>query len=210
MALYGNFTGNELLKYYGKFRPIDEVFLDELKTQFKVDLTLKIKSMSTGNKKQVGLLLALSSRPSLLILDEPTTGLDPLMSSRFHKIIKNLKKQGITIFLSSHDLSEVQNVCDRVGIIKEGKMILVENVDALKNKFMQHIKVSFKNGSIPNEEDFKGISSVISVTKENSVTFVLQVKEDINELMKFITKFSINRISIQDVSLEDIFLQYYQ
>ena len=210
MALYGNFTGNEIIAYYNNFRPVHEEFLAELKTQFKVDLSLKIKSLSTGNRKQVGLLLALASRPSLLILDEPTTGLDPLMTSKFHKIIKNMKKQGITIFLSSHDLSEVQSVCDRVGIIKEGKMILVENVEELKSKFMQHVKVTFKDGNIPNLDDFKAISSVIFVDKQNEKTFNLQVSEDINELMKFITNYGIHRISIQDASLEEIFLQYYQ
>ena len=210
MALYGNFTGNEIIDYYNNFRPIDVEFLDELKSYFKVDLSLKIKALSTGNRKQVGLLLALASKPSLLILDEPTTGLDPLMTAEFHKVIRNLKKQGITIFLSSHDLFEVQSVCDRVGIIKQGKMILVENVEELKSKFMQHMRISFKNDNIPSIDDLESISSVISVNKVNDVTFILQVREDVNDLLKFITDYNIHRISIEDASLEEIFLQYYQ
>ena len=210
MALYGNFTGNELLEYYNKFRPINKEFLNELKTDFKVDLTLRIKALSTGNRKQVGLLLALASKPSLLILDEPTTGLDPLMTAKFHKVIKKLKNQGITIFLSSHDLSEVQAVCDRVGIIKEGKMILVEEVGELKSKFMQHMKITFSDDKVPSIEDFESIRSVISVEKFNDRTFNLQVREDVNELLKFITNYPVHRISIEDASLEEIFLQYYQ
>ncbi|KKL78415.1 hypothetical protein LCGC14_2025100, partial [marine sediment metagenome] len=206
MALYGNFTGNEIIDYYNNFRPIDVEFLDELKSYFKVDLTLKIKALSTGNRKQVGLLLALASKPSLLILDEPTTGLDPLMTAEFHKVIKNLKKQGITIFLSSHDLSEVQAVCDRVGIIKEGKMILVENVEELKSKFMQHVKITFKNGNLPSIDDLGSLPSVISTKKINEETFILQVKEDVNDLLKLITNYSIHRISIEDATLEEIFL----
>ena len=98
----------------------------------------------------------------------------------------------------------------KTGIIKDGKMILVENVEELKSKFMQHLKVSFKNGNIPTSDNFQEIPSVISVDKQNNHTFVLQVKEDVNDLMKFITKFTIHRISIQDASLEEIFLQYYQ
>jgi ABC-2 type transport system ATP-binding protein len=210
MALYGNFTGEEIIEYYGKFRPINRKFLEEVKKQFIVDLTLKISSLSTGNRKQVGLILALASKPDLLILDEPTTGLDPLMTANFHRIVKKMKKEGITIFLSSHDLSEVQAVCDRVGIIKEGKMILVEEVEELKSKFLQHIKISFNNNNIPEIEEINSISSVISAEKINDKIFTLQVQENINGLLKFLSNYTIDRISIEDASLEEIFLQYYE
>ncbi|MHA1989894.1 MAG: ATP-binding cassette domain-containing protein [Candidatus Hodarchaeales archaeon] len=210
MALYGNFTGEEIIEYYGKFRPINQEFLEEVKKQFIVDLTLKIGSLSTGNRKQVGLILALASKPDFLILDEPTTGLDPLMTATFHRIIKGLKSEGITIFLSSHDLSEVQAVCDRVGIIKEGKMILVEEVEELKSKFLQHVRISFNNNNIPEIEELNAISSVISATKMNDKIFTLQVQEDINDLLKFLTNYRVDRLSIEDASLEEIFLQYYQ
>jgi ABC-2 type transport system ATP-binding protein len=193
-----------------KFRPINQEFLEEVKKQFIVDLTLKIGSLSTGNRKQVGLILALASKPDFLILDEPTTGLDPLMTATFHRIIKGLKSEGITIFLSSHDLSEVQAVCDRVGIIKEGKMILVEEVEELKSKFLQHVRISFNNNNIPEIEELNAISSVISATKMNDKIFTLQVQEDINDLLKFLTNYRVDRLSIEDASLEEIFLQYYQ
>ncbi|MHA2289247.1 MAG: ABC transporter ATP-binding protein, partial [Promethearchaeota archaeon] len=127
LALFKNFTGNELIDFYSAFRPVDPVFLKELRSKFRVDLSLKIKSLSSGNRQQVGIILALAAKPDFLVLDEPTSGLDPLMTANFHRILKTLKKEGHTIFLSSHDLAEVQSVCDRVGIIRDGRMILIED-----------------------------------------------------------------------------------
>jgi ABC-2 type transport system ATP-binding protein len=143
LSLYGNFTGNELIDYYGGFRPINIEYLKELRSVFRVDLTLKVKALSSGNRQQVGLILALVSKPDFLILDEPTSGLDPLMAANAHRLLKELKAEGKTVFLSSHDLAEVQAVCDRIGIIKEGEMILVEEVESLVSKFLQNVRVSF-------------------------------------------------------------------
>ncbi|MFW9784810.1 MAG: AAA family ATPase, partial [Candidatus Heimdallarchaeota archaeon] len=160
--------------------------------------------------KQVALILALASNPSLLILDEPTTGLDPLMTAKFHKILRKLKEQGKTIFLSSHDLSEVQNICDRVGIIKEGRMLLVEDINDLKQKFLQNVKIKFSSKSVPTEDDLNNLDSIISREKLNETTFKLIIKEDVNELLKWLVNYRIKRLTIEDASLEDIFLQFYE
>ncbi|MHA2363521.1 MAG: ABC transporter ATP-binding protein [Candidatus Hodarchaeales archaeon] len=104
LSLFGNYTGNELLEYLGHFRPIDPEFLLELRSIFRVDMSLKIKAMSKGNRQQVSLIITLASKPELLILDEPTSGLDPLMTKGFHKILKKLKNDGKTIFLSAEKL----------------------------------------------------------------------------------------------------------
>lgn len=212
LALYENFTGNELLNYYSKYRPMDLEFLQELKKIFRVDLTLKIGSLSSGNRQQVGLIAALVSKPELLILDEPISGLDPLMAANFHKLIKKLSRdEGITIFLSSHDLAEVQTVCDRVGIIKEGKMILVENVDNLREKFMQNVRVTFHDEmSMPSEEDFSVIPTVLNVKKIKKRTFTLRIQKDVDSLIKFLAKYSVLRMAIEDATLEEIFLEYYK
>ena len=210
LALYENFTGDELLEYFHKFRPVDREFLNKLKSIFRVDLTLKIKVLSSGNRQQVGLIAALASKPDLLILDEPTSGLDPLMTAYSHKLLKQLKKEGITTFLSSHDLAEVQTVCDRIGIIKEGKMILVEKVEDLRSKFLQHVKIKFASSTIPTEEEFKELDSVISVEKTNETTFTLKIKGDVNELLKLLTKYQIERLTMEEATLEEIFLQYYE
>jgi len=209
LALYENFTGNELVEYFNHFRPVDRVFLEELKSVFRVDLTLKVKSLSTGNRQQVGLILALAPKPDFLILDEPTAGLDPLMAANVHRILKELKAEGKTIFMCSHDLAEVQSVCDRIGIIKEGRMILVEEVENLVLKFLQNVRVSFTL-EVPDLKSLEAIDSVISVEAEDEDTLLLKVKEDINELLKGLTRYEIDRLSIEDATLEEIFLQYYQ
>lgn len=210
LALYDNFTGAELIKYFNKFRPHSDEFLKELKDTFTVDLTQKVRTLSSGNKKQVGIILALASKPAFLLLDEPTSGLDPLITSRFHRIIKQLRSEGTTIFLSSHDLSEVQAVCDRVAIIKDGKIILVEKIEDLKNKFLQNIKVVFSSNNSPNEKDFKSVQSIISFEKSNNNSYRLKIKENIDELLSWLTDYDVERITIEDASLEEIFLHYYE
>lgn len=210
LALYENFTGEELIEYFNNFRQADPDFLKELSSIFRVDLTQKIKTLSTGNRQQVGLILALAPKPDFLILDEPTSGLDPLMAANVHKILKKMKEEGVTIFLSSHDLAEVQAVCDRIGIIKEGRMILVEKIENLITKFLQNVKISFYPSTLPSEEDFKELDSVISVEKTDETTFTLKIKEDVNELLKWLMNYKIERLSIEDATLEEIFLQYYE
>ena len=209
LSLYENFTGEELIEYYDGFRPVDREFLKELRSVFRADLSLKVKSLSTGNRQQVGLMLALASKPDFMILDEPTSGLDPLMTASAHRLFKELKAEGKTIFLSSHDLAEVQAVCDRIGIIKEGEMILVEEVENLVSKFLQNVRVSFAS-DVPDLGDLEAIDSVISAEAEDEDTLLLKVSEDINELLRFLTQYELDRLSIEDATLEEIFLQYYQ
>ncbi len=209
LALYENFTGGELIEYFHKFRPVNREFLNHLKSIFRVDLTLKIKALSSGNRQQVGLIVALASKPDFLILDEPTSGLDPLMAANFHRILKQLQKEGITTFLSSHDLAEVQAVCDRVGIIKEGQMILVEQIEDLRTRYLQHVKIQFSSTTIPNEDEFNALDSVLSIEKANKTTFTLKIKGDVNPLLNVLTQYQVERLTIEEASLEEIFLQYY-
>ncbi|MHA1970054.1 MAG: ATP-binding cassette domain-containing protein [Candidatus Hodarchaeales archaeon] len=184
-----------------------------LRSIFRADLTLKIGQLSSGNRKQVALIAALASKPDLLILDEPSGGLDPLMAANFHDILKEIAEEGITIFISSHDLSEVQTVCNRVAIIKEGEIILVETIEDLKAKFLQKMRIIFsKEEEMPTAEELLDLSTVVSAEKVQGKvrTFLLTIEEDANELLKFVTKFHIKRLAIEDATIEEIFLQYYQ
>jgi len=213
VALYGNFTGNEIIKYFNNFRPINHEFVKKLQSIFRADLTLKIGQLSQGNRKQVALIAALASKPDLLILDEPSGGLDPLMANNFHDILKEVAEEGITIFISSHDLSEVQTVCDRVAIIKEGEIVLVETIEELKAKFLQKMRIIFsKEEDMPTAEELLNLSTVVSAEKVKGKdrTFILTIEEDANELLKFVTKFHIKRLAIEDATIEEIFLQYYK
>lgn len=210
VALYNNFTGIELIEYLGKFRPTDNEMLKKLRAIFTVNLNKKIGALSSGNRQQVALMTAFASNPDLLILDEPTGGLDPLMAARLHKLLVELQDQGKTIFLSSHDLSEVQKVCDRVGIIREGRMIVVEKVETLLEKSLQELTIEFEASPSPSENDFRALTNVVAVQKDHqNKKFHLKVKEDVNELLKFLTQYAIKRLTLTDASLEDIFLHYY-
>ncbi|MHA2239911.1 MAG: ABC transporter ATP-binding protein [Candidatus Hodarchaeales archaeon] len=210
LALFKNFTGNELIDYFGKFRPIDQDFLKELRSLFRVDLSLKIKALSSGNRQQAGIIVALASKPDFLLLDEPTSGLDPLMTANFHRVIKKLRTEGKTIFLSSHDLAEVQAVCDRVGIIREGKIILIEEVENLREKFVQHVSIKFDPSNLPTLTDFPSDETIISVEQIKKTVFNLTISKDINPLLQWLNNYQINRLTIEDASLEEIFLQYYE
>jgi ABC-2 type transport system ATP-binding protein len=132
------------------------------------------------------------------------------MTVKTHKILRKLKEEGNTIFLSSHDLAEVQAVCDRVGIIKDGKMILVERIEDLKQKFLQNVKIKFSSKKIPKESELKGLVSIIKMEKIDDKTFHLMIKEDINELLKVLTNYNVKRMTVNDASLEDIFLKFYE
>ncbi|MFQ5979325.1 MAG: ATP-binding cassette domain-containing protein [Candidatus Heimdallarchaeota archaeon] len=210
VALYKNFTGIELIEYLGKFRPTDNEMLKKLRTIFKVNLNKKIGGLSSGNRQQVAVITALVSNPDLLILDEPTGGLDPLMAARLHNLLVDLRNQGKAIFLSSHDLSEVQKVCDRVGIIREGRMIVIEKVETLLEKSLQELTIEFESSPPPSEDDFRSLTNVVAVQKDQQNSkFQLKIKEDVNELLKFLTQYRIKRMTLRDASLEEIFLHYY-
>ncbi|NPE08859.1 MAG: ABC transporter ATP-binding protein [Asgard group archaeon] len=210
LSLYEDFTGLELIKYFNKFRQYDNDFLEELKSIFKVDLSTKVKILSKGNRQQIGLILALAPKPDFLIFDEPSAGLDPLITAQFHRLLKRLTKEGITIFLSSHDLSEVQNICDRVGIIKDGKMILVEEMENLKSKFLQIVDVIFEGDNVPSDDKLLALETIIDISVRNTHHFKLRIKEDVNEILQFLSSFSVSRLEIKDASLEEIFLHYYE
>jgi ABC-2 type transport system ATP-binding protein len=211
VALYDNFTGEELIEFFGTFRPIDRVMLKKLRSLFKVDLTQKIGSLSTGNRQQVALIAVMASNPDLLLLDEPSSGLDPLMAARLHKLLRELQAQGKTIFLSSHDLAEVQKICDRVGIIREGRMVVIEKVETLLKKSLQEMQIEFENTTItPALADLRAIPNVVTVQKNSkNGKFYLKVTGDINELLRTLATYHVKRLTLTDSSLEDIFLHYY-
>ncbi len=210
VTLYSNFTGKELINYVGSFRLTDTVFLKKLRKVFKVDLSMKIRSLSSGNRQQVAIIVGLASNPDFLILDEPSSGLDPLMTARFHDLLREMRDQGKTIFLSSHDLAEVQAICDRVGIIREGQIIVIEAVKELRRKSMQHLNVEFMKGEVPDIDAIKAIPNVVSVEQRDGTAFHITVKEDVNDLLRLVTSRHIKRITLEDSTLEDIFLEYYK
>lgn len=205
---YDEMTVKEVLDYSAKFYKKDcKARIDELVKIFDMDVTKKINKLSLGNKKKVAIVQALLHEPELLILDEPTNGLDPLMQSRFFEVLKKENEKGTTIFFSSHVLSEVQKVCDRVAIIKEGKIIKVETIENIINMTHLHVKIYAEDLNVLAEE----LADKLKVTfeeKEENLEFYYN--DDVNKLLQIISNYKIQNIQITEPSLEETFGHYYE
>jgi len=201
--LYQDMKVIDFLNYASKFNEtVDSEKQKYLIKQLELDTSRKIGDLSFGNKKKVAIVQALQMSPDILILDEPTSGLDPLMQNTFFKLIKEEQKRGATIFFSSHILSEVQRICDRVAIIKEGRIIKIEKVEDI-------LKTRAKKIRIKTNKPFKLKKDIINVKKENShISFVYTGK--INVLIKKISEMDIEDLTIEEPSLEEIFMHYYE
>ncbi len=207
---YDNMRAIDLLRYSASFYKLDKSHTDkkihDLASQLNLDLNKKIDNLSYGKKKKVGIIQGLLHSPKLIILDEPTGGLDPLIQQKFFDILKVENKKGATILFSSHILSEVQKLCGRVAIIKEGKIIKVEEISSLiKNTYK---RITLDSVKVLTEKDFKipGISDFKSTS--GSVSFLYN--GDINIVTKVIAGQNLTNLLIQEPDLEEIFLHYYK
>jgi ABC-2 type transport system ATP-binding protein len=196
----------DLLKYSASFYKKDcTQRLHELADLMELDLKRMIDDLSYGNKKKVGIVQGLLHQPKLIILDEPTAGLDPLMQHKFFNLIQEENKRGATIFFSSHILGEVQRMCNRVAIIKEGGIIAIQDIKTLQKDNYKKIRVTADG---LDEKQFK-VEGVTELEKENrSVSFFY--KGDINVIAKLIGSGKISDLTIEDLTLEEIFMHYYE
>ncbi len=203
---YDKMRVKELLKYSASFYKGDHSKrIIELADIMELDLNRKIDELSYGNKKKVGIVQGLLHQPKLIMLDEPTSGLDPLMQQKFFDLILEENKRGATIFFSSHILGEVQKLCNRVAIIREGHIVKIEDIKTLRND--KHKKVYIKT----NKHNLKvftidGISNLTQTDGEINFFF----NGDINILLSLITKNKVNDVIIEEPTLEEIFMHYYQ
>jgi len=203
---YEKMDVHELLRYSGSFYGTDcEARIVELADMFDLDLGRKIIDLSRGNQKKVAILQSLIHQPPLLILDEPTNGLDPLMQARFFEVLKEEKSKGTTIFFSSHTLSEVQKMCRRVGIIKEGKIVAVEDIENLRKKQLRKIQVEFSRPAKLNEIDCAGI--INPYADGNSIFFLFS--GTMNDFLQALDGKDIQDLIIEEPTLEEIFMHYY-
>jgi len=201
---YGKMNVKEFLLFSESF--YNENYIKRIKylsDKLDLDLKRKIEDLSLGNLKKVAIVQALLHEPKLLILDEPTSGLDPLIQQRFFELLLEEKAKGATIFFSSHVLGEVQKICDRVGIIKEGKLIKIEDIKNINRGKIKYVHLEF-NGSVP-KMTIKGIKN--KEVLDNTVKFMYS--GDIEELLKQVSKYKLNDIKIEEPSLEEIFMHYY-
>ena len=202
LNIYGHMTGKEFLDYFAALRNREMTILDELLKTFDVPLDRKLKGYSRGMKQKIGIIQAFMDDPEMVIMDEPTLGLDPLLQQKFYDFLIKQKNRGRTMFLSSHILSEVDRVCDRVGIIKDGNLIALEDVETLKSKRGKIIRLKIKEepGSFNGPKDMK--------IKNGWIEFI--ALDDIDSWIKKFSKYTIQDLVINDFSLEDIFIHYYE
>lgn len=204
---YDDMRVKELLEYSARFygRDCTKRIL-ELSEALELDLGKKVEDLSFGNKKKVAVVQALLHEPKLLILDEPTGGLDPLMQNRFFELLREENKKGVTIFFSSHILNEVQKMCDRVAIIKDGRILKVEQVDVLRSNRYKKIKIDFNNGDAEKALELDGINH-LSI-KAKTMEFIYGGSMD--ELIGRLAQRKVDNLWIEEPSLEEIFMHYYE
>ena len=204
LQLNPNWTGDEHISFVREARNVSTSIDKEIK-KLSFDATEKVKYLSTGNKQKLAFLLALMVKPKILILDEPTKGLDPLLQEVFYEMLIEFKNSGGCVFFSSHNLPEVEHLCDRIGIIRAGKIVANETMESLRQKNVLIAKIIFNAGEkIP---DFSSASQVISVS-DRSVH--LRVEGDINPLIREISKYNVVDVSIEHANLEEVFMHFYE
>ena len=204
--MYSNLTGKQYLTYISNLRNAKTNNIHLLSDQLDLDLNKKINALSKGNKQKIGIVQAFMNSPKLAILDEPTSGLDPLKQQEFQNIVKEQNKEGCSVLLSSHILNEIEDLCEKVGIIKDGTLIASEQISALKNKTIKKYEVTFENPpSINKLSEIKGIYDL--KIKDEIATFT--IKGNIDDMIKTISKFTVINLRILEPDLEEIFLTYY-
>jgi len=206
-ALYPHLTGEQLLRYFAHLRGgVDWSYVRTLAERLDIDLTRRIGQLSHGNRQKIGLLQAFMHRPELLILDEPTSGLDPLVQHTFYELVDEARANGQTVFISSHILPEVERLCDRVGIIREGRLVAVEMVAALKARALRRLEITFE-APVPAEQFTKlpGVRDVTVADRHLRCTVV----GSLDAVVKAAAQYTVVNIRSEEPSLEEVFLTFY-
>jgi beta-exotoxin I transport system ATP-binding protein len=200
-------TGRDLLGFCAEVRGLEGLGrAPALARRFEAHLDRPMRELSSGNRQKIGLIQALFHGPELLLLDEPTTGLDPLMQEEFLAVVGEHRDAGGTVFLSSHDLDEVERVCDRVGIIREGRLIAVEHVSAMRHRAYHHVAIDFAAPVDPGE--FSRLDGVTALDIEGShVSF--RVEGDLDPVVKTAARHTVLDMEVGEPTLEEIFLTFY-
>ena len=207
-SYYENMKVRELLQYTADLYGMDcETKMYELSERLNLDLTRKIEDLSLGNKKKVGIVSAIMTSPKLIIMDEPTSGLDPLIQQAFYDILKEENSRGATVFFSSHVLSEVQKLCDRVAILKEGQLIGIQSIKELRESGYKKVSLSAKEAIPRDFFDLSGIANYAETADKTSVSFVYN--GNITAIIDKLHLLHLDDVLLEEPSLEEIFMHYY-
>jgi ABC-2 type transport system ATP-binding protein len=208
LALYPRLTGRQHLEYLSRLRGLtDYHYRDDLVERFKAELDRPVRSLSKGNRQKIGLVLAFMHRPELLILDEPTSGLDPLLQDEFARLVRETAADGRTVFLSSHELDEVQRTVDRVSIIRDGRIVVTDTVDGLRRSAPRTVEFRFDTEVEPNAF---GALSGVRVLSCADRRVVLSVTGPIGPLLQTAAHLDAVDITARPADLDELFLTYYR
>lgn len=209
VGYYDDMAVRSLLDYSASFYELDRSMalrrIGDLSDAFELNLRPAARTLSAGNRRKVGIVLALLHQPKLLILDEPTISLDPLMQARLFEVLAQENGRGTTVFFSSHVLSEVQRFCHRVAIIKDGRLIKVEDVQTLRSGEFQKVKVEFA-GTAPATLALPGIIH----QRQTELSLEMLYKGDVNPLVRLLAQHELVHLSVEEPDLEEVFMHYYQ
>ncbi len=208
LRLYERLTGREHLRYFAALRGMHDVGAGErLAARLELELDRPVRALSKGNRQKVGLVLALMHRPELLIFDEPTAGLDPLVQQVVHALVREATAEGCTVFISSHVLSEVQQLADRVALLRDGSLELIETVEGLRRRASSRVVATFV--AAPPPDVFAGIAGLRELDRHgNTVHFSL--RGEVDPLVKTLARFELLTLDIHEADLEEVFLELYR
>ena len=208
LALYPRLTGQQHLDYAARVRGLsDHAYRDELVERFQAELDRPVRALSKGNRQKIGLVLAFMHRPDLLILDEPTSGLDPLLQDQFAHLVRETVDEGRTVFLSSHELDEVQRVVDRLSIIKEGRIVVTDTVEGLRQAAPRTIEFRFARPV--DVTRFAGLAGV-EVLSHNATRLVLSATGPVSPLLQVAGELDAVDVTARRADLDELFLTYYR
>jgi ABC-2 type transport system ATP-binding protein len=206
-TLYDRLTGGQTIEYFANLRGgVDRAYQASLVERLGIDPTRRFKEYSKGNKQKIGLVVALQHRPDLLILDEPTSGLDPLVQQAFYELVREARAEGRTVFLSSHILSEVERTCDRVAIIRDGRLVKVDRTEALRDLAHHQVELRFADG-VPAAE-FEALPGVSDVSVEDHV-LRMRVSGPITPVVQAAARYELLDFVSREPTLEETFLAQY-
>ncbi|HEV2580478.1 MAG TPA: ABC transporter ATP-binding protein [Ktedonobacteraceae bacterium] len=207
VRLPGRMTGKQVINYFANLQGREPVLLNDLVERFDVEMKRPLKGYSKGMRQKIGIVLAFMCDPDVLILDEPSSGLDPLLQKVFNEFLLEEQARGKTIFMSSHIMSDVEKVCQRVAVIRSGELVTVEEVGALREKAGQHIIVEF--GDAVSEQELARIPGVSALIKTNS-SYHFTTIGSMDVLIKALSQHEVIRLTSQEAPLEEVFLKFYE
>jgi ABC-2 type transport system ATP-binding protein len=206
---FGSLRGSEVVAYLGGMRGgVDRKEVRSIAERFDLDLSRRFREYSSGNKQKLGILLAFMHKPELLILDEPTGGLDPLNQQEFYRLLHETRERGATVFLSSHILSEVEHVCDRVGIVRSGRLVRVAQLEDLRHIRVHRVELEFATGEVVPEDKIRAAAGVDGVVVHGQ-RVTCNVRGSFDPLLEAIRETNVTDLVSTEPSLEEVFLSYY-